>query len=106
MGALKKLPRPTSRKWATNIDIRLVDIVHLTPQVDLGRLVILVVKKKVSSGYIEAFALTTIALIAASFISNLSHLGSLPRRIPLVSTVLRGVLVEYQYNQVNRSYPL
>ena len=71
-----------------------MDIIRLTPQVDLGRLVVLAVKKEVLSSYIEAFALTTIALIAASFISNLSHLGNPPRRIPLVPTVLRGVLVE------------
>ena len=62
---------------------------------DLSRLVILVVKKEVLSGHIEAFTLTAIALIVASFISNLSHLGSPPRQILLVPTILRGVLVEY-----------
>ena len=62
---------------------------------DLSKLVVLVVKKEVLSGHIEAFALTAIALIAASFISNLSHLGSLPGQILLVPTILRGVLVEH-----------
>ena len=41
---------------------------------DLGRLVVLVVKKEVLSGHIEVFTLTAIVLIVASFISNLSHL--------------------------------
>jgi len=70
--------------------------------VDLGRLVILVVKKEVLPSQVEAFTLTTIALIAVSFISNLSHLGSLPRRILLVKGVTYNIfnLFLLSYNPI------
>ena len=53
----------------------------------------MVAEKGVSPAQVEAFAPTAIALlnlVAASFVSNSSHLGSLPGRIPLVPTVLKG----------------
>ena len=62
------------------------------PRWILGRLAVLAAEKEVRPGQVEAFASTATALpnVAASFVSNSSHLGSPPGRIPQVPTILKG----------------
>jgi hypothetical protein len=101
VGALKKPPGatwghlgPLGRERATDIDIHLVVTVRSTPQVDFGQIGCLGSLKggstwpgggvRVSRDYAPESS------IAAWLISNTSHLGCPPGRIPPGPAVLKG----------------
>ena len=75
---------PSGRERATDIDIHLVDTVRSTPQVDFGQI------GRLGGGVHVNRDCAPKSSIAVSFVSNLSHLGSPPGRIPQVPTVLKG----------------
>ena len=85
---------PPGRERATDIDIHLVDAVRSTPQVDFGQIGRLGSWKGgptwPGGGVCVNRDCAPKSSIAVSFISNLSHLGSPPGRIPQVPTVLKG----------------